>query len=217
MSLTTGLIQVANSKVFCKLGNNKIRDLTQGTAYVHPATKQCNYTYTHPSTPQCNVSSRLDSIENKVNTTSGVPRWYFDKNGTWTCPVTGYYTLILVGGGGGYMSRDNFWPGATGQRINTTVNVTAGKYSVIVGLAGDCWTGGSGDATPGGNTRVTGSGLNLVALGGETQSYDGGGVGYEIGTLIGTGGVGAGGFQGAVGNVTGPENGGGASSEMYSS
>ena len=105
------------------------------------------------------------------------------------------------------MSRDNFWPGATGQRINTTVNVTAGNYSVIVGLAGDCMTSSSGHATPGGNTRVTGSGLNLVALGGETQSDDGGGVGYEIGTLIGTGRVGAGGSKDSSGNRRLPENG----------
>ena len=41
--LTTGLIQVANSKVFCKLGNDTIRDLTQDTAYVHPESKQCDY------------------------------------------------------------------------------------------------------------------------------------------------------------------------------
>lgn len=44
--LTTGLIQVANNKVYCKLGNGSVRDLTQdtNTIYTHPATKQCNYT-----------------------------------------------------------------------------------------------------------------------------------------------------------------------------
>ena len=46
---------MANSKVYCKLGNGTVRDLTQdnNTVYTHPATKQCNYTYTHPSTQQC--------------------------------------------------------------------------------------------------------------------------------------------------------------------
>ena len=45
MVLTTGLISVANNKVYCKLGNGTVRDLTQDndTVYTHPATKQCNY------------------------------------------------------------------------------------------------------------------------------------------------------------------------------
>ena len=43
--LTHGLIQVANSKVFAKLGNGTVRDLTldTNTVYTHPTTKQCNY------------------------------------------------------------------------------------------------------------------------------------------------------------------------------
>lgn len=42
-ALEVGGISVSNSKVYCKLGNNTIRDLTQDTIYTHPATKQCNY------------------------------------------------------------------------------------------------------------------------------------------------------------------------------
>ena len=32
-----------------------------GSAYVHPTTKQCNYSYTHPSTKQCSWSPNLSS------------------------------------------------------------------------------------------------------------------------------------------------------------
>ena len=42
--LTTGLISVANNKVYCKLGNGTVRDLTldTNTVYTHPTTKQCS-------------------------------------------------------------------------------------------------------------------------------------------------------------------------------
>lgn len=45
MILNHGAIQVANSKVFCKLGNGTVRDLTldTNTVYTHPTTKQCDY------------------------------------------------------------------------------------------------------------------------------------------------------------------------------
>ena len=63
-SLTRAQISVASSKVFCKLGNGVVRDLTQDndTVYVHPATKQCNYAYTHPTTKQCTWNPDLSNI-----------------------------------------------------------------------------------------------------------------------------------------------------------
>lgn len=38
------MIQIANSKVYCKLGNGTVRDLTldTNTVYTHPTTKQCS-------------------------------------------------------------------------------------------------------------------------------------------------------------------------------
>ena len=170
-----------------------MKDLTAtGAAYVHPSTKQCNYTYTHPATPQCNVSSRLDTIENKVNTTSGVPRWYFNIGGTWNCPTSGYYTIILVGGGGGYSSNSQIYHGgATGGYTIKTVYVNAGNYSVTVGVAGDSGR----DAEDGGASSI--SRLNLSANGGAHGVINDGTsnktTGYEVGTLVGPGTVGQGG------------------------
>lgn len=36
-----------------------------GSAYVHPTTKQCNYSYTHPSTKQCSWSPNLSNYATK--------------------------------------------------------------------------------------------------------------------------------------------------------
>ena len=108
VSLTTGLIQVANNKVYCKLGNDTIRDLTQDndTIYVHPTTKQCNYSYEHPSEKQCDYEPDLsayitrDEFESSggANLVIGsVPTDSYDKftitfskafNAVWICPVS---------------------------------------------------------------------------------------------------------------------------------
>ena len=54
-SLTKGTIVCANNRVFA--GCNSVRQLANladiPAKYVHPATKQCNYSYTHPSTKVC--------------------------------------------------------------------------------------------------------------------------------------------------------------------
>ena len=195
-SLTTGLIQVANSKVFCKLGNGTVRNLCQDTVYTHPATKQCKYTYTHPSTPQCNVSSRLDSIENKVNTATGVPRWYFETNSTWACPESGTYTFILVGGGQGWIHTDyGYSDGRCGKCTSVTRHANAGSYTITIGKAGSNDTNGRIDSD-GGVTSITGSGFSISAAGGSSAAGTGAGNsgGYQAGTLIGSGTVGRGGI-----------------------
>ena len=56
-SLTVAQISVANSKVFCKLGNGTVRDLTLDT----------NTVYTHPSAIQCNASSEIESLKSSVS------------------------------------------------------------------------------------------------------------------------------------------------------
>ena len=58
-------------------------DIPNVTPYMHPSTKQCNYTYIHPSTIQCSASSRLSSIESKL--TQGI---YSIKYGSYTMPET---------------------------------------------------------------------------------------------------------------------------------
>ena len=183
-----------------------MKDLT-ASGYVHPSTKQCNYSYSHPSTPQCNVSSRLDSIENKVNTTSGVPRWYFDKNGTWKCPETALYTIILVGGGGGGCYKDDYFSGhygGPGEYVLETLSVSKGNYSITIGEGG---IGGSySNSGPGSPTRI--SGLGLSAAGGSYRGHEANNsLGYMAGTLIGSGSVGAGGI-GMYNRSTDGESGG---------
>lgn len=56
---------MANSKVYCKLGNGTVRDLTQDTIYTHPNSKQCNYSYTHPTSKQCNWTPDLSNYATK--------------------------------------------------------------------------------------------------------------------------------------------------------
>ena len=35
--------------------------------YVHPSTKQCNYSYTHPSAIQCNAATEINSLKSSVS------------------------------------------------------------------------------------------------------------------------------------------------------
>lgn len=72
MILTKGLIQVANSKVFCKLGNSTVRDLTQDTVYVHPAEKQCNYSVdTSSFATKSELQEMKDELNEKIPVTDG--------------------------------------------------------------------------------------------------------------------------------------------------
>ena len=57
VTLTPGKIQVSNSKVFAKLGNGTVRDLTLDT----------NTVYTHPSTIQCSASTEISSLKSSVS------------------------------------------------------------------------------------------------------------------------------------------------------
>ena len=68
------MIQVANSKVFAKLGNGTVRDLTldTNTVYTHPTAKQCNYAYTHPTTKQCNYSVSVINNLTSSSTTAAL-------------------------------------------------------------------------------------------------------------------------------------------------
>ena len=75
--LTHGLIQVANSKVFAKLGNGLVRDLTldTNTVYTHPTTKQCNYSYAHPTEKQCSYTPDLSNYATKADLSSVSSPW----------------------------------------------------------------------------------------------------------------------------------------------
>ena len=56
-TLTHAQISVANSKVFCKLGNGTVRDLTLDT----------NTIYTHPAAIQCNAATEINSLKSSVS------------------------------------------------------------------------------------------------------------------------------------------------------
>ena len=47
-------------------------DIPNVTQYVHPSTKQCNYSYTHPSTKQCTWTPDLSSVSKELDTLTKV-------------------------------------------------------------------------------------------------------------------------------------------------
>ena len=49
---------MADSKVYTKLGNGAVRDLTQDTIYNHPGTKQCNY---EPDLSSCMIKTTISA------------------------------------------------------------------------------------------------------------------------------------------------------------
>ena len=49
--------------------------IPQVTQYVHPTTKQCNYTYTHPTEKQCNWAPSSTSFYTKLRTFSFTLNW----------------------------------------------------------------------------------------------------------------------------------------------
>ena len=57
--LSPGKIQVGNSKVFAKLGNGTVRDLTLDT--------DTNTVYTHPYDIQCNAINEINSLKSSVS------------------------------------------------------------------------------------------------------------------------------------------------------
>ena len=72
--LNSGRILVNGSEFYCGNSTNGLCKLALSSdipesaePYVHPATKQCNYTYTHPSEIQCNAASEISSLKSSVS------------------------------------------------------------------------------------------------------------------------------------------------------
>ena len=65
--LVSGRLYVTESEIMCGLNGGSSAKLypQSGSAYVHPTTKQCNYSYTHPSTKQCSWSPNLSNYATK--------------------------------------------------------------------------------------------------------------------------------------------------------
>ena len=70
-SLNSGQILVNGSSFYCGNSTSSLcqlalkSDIPNVTQYVHPSTKQCNYSYTHPSTKQCSWNPDLTNINAK--------------------------------------------------------------------------------------------------------------------------------------------------------
>lgn len=69
MILNNGKLVITPNHAY--IGPNKI-DLTTDTKYVHPSSKQCNYSYTHPATKQCNYSVPIVNNLTSTSTTSAL-------------------------------------------------------------------------------------------------------------------------------------------------
>lgn len=69
MILNNGKLVITPNHAY--IGPNKI-DLTSDTKYVHPSSKQCNYSYTHPNTKQCNYSVPIVNNLTSTSTTSAL-------------------------------------------------------------------------------------------------------------------------------------------------
>ena len=76
VSLTQGQISVANSKVYAKLGNGTVRDLTldTNTVYRHPSTKQCSWTPSSTGAKATQIYSGTLSLTSSSGSTTSSDR-----------------------------------------------------------------------------------------------------------------------------------------------
>ena len=126
-----------------------------------------------------------------------------------SAPVGATVDLLLIGGGGGGAGRIGGGGGAGGFVTTTSMSVSVGSFSIVVGGAGAAGLTGDG-VNPGGNGGNT-TALGLTAYGGggggPTDSYvglagaSGGGGGRSGGTA---GGAAIYGSQGNSGGTAGP-------------
>lgn len=139
-------------------------------------------------------------------------------NHTWVCPigVTSIEYLVVAGGGGGgsgYTSQNNGGGGGGGGVLTGTVTVTPGStYTIAVGAGGDANANG-------GNSYITGTGVNITAIGGGKGggliptvaggNGGSGGGGAPNGPTAGGLGTAGQGNNGAAGNPASPYHGGG--------
>ena len=71
--MNSGRILVSGSSFYC--GNSTSSpcqlalksDIPNVTQYVHPSTKQCNYSYTHPSAIQCSAATEINNLKSSVS------------------------------------------------------------------------------------------------------------------------------------------------------
>ena len=120
----------------------------------------------------------------------------------WTVPHSGTAEMLLVGGGGGggVVSGGG---GGGGQVVESSVAVVAGQsFSISVGAGGvGSWTNFANKvlsvtAQNGGNSSISGSGIDLIAIGG---GAGGSGYPFSIQAASGASGGGAFGWDGNIG------------------
>jgi len=169
-------------------------------------------------------------------TTSGTDRIHaFYTSGTFVSNVPLTVRYLVVGGGGGGGSDMGGGGGAGGYLAATNYTLPAGTYTITVGSGGAGGPAGTAQiaGAKGTDSSITGTGVNIVALGGggggssyyggngpSTSGGSGGGGGANYGGSLGTAGQGnsgassigayypgGGGGAGAAG-VTNPATGG---------
>ena len=131
------------------------------------------------------------SLSFKVYVVTNVPdAEYTFKNSpqSWTCSITGYYTVEVAGAGGGGYSGSNYPKGGEGGFIRATIQVTKGTvWSIVTGEGGTGNTsssafgvggyngggdGGWGSQNNGYNCGCGGGGATHIATGvGANSSY----------------------------------------------
>lgn len=159
----------------------------------------------------------------------------FDRSGSFTVAETISWHRRAMGAGGGTggrSERDAVMPGAGGaggfaQVLNAAL--AAGSYGVTIGMGAPGYASGVIGQTNGGNSQLTGPGINLMLTGGGSGGSYKIGANFEIGTLTGLpGGAGGGGratsgggmaggagisgqgYQGGTGNSSAVSSGGGS-------
>ena len=71
--MNSGRILVNGSSFYCGNSTSSLcqlalkSDIPNVTEYVHPSTKQCNYSYTHPSTIQCSAATEINNLKSSVS------------------------------------------------------------------------------------------------------------------------------------------------------
>lgn len=134
----------------------------------------------------------------------------FDQSGSFSvAEALGWHRRAMAAGGGtgGRSERDSVMPGAGGAGGFTQVLDTAlaaGNYIVTIGAGAPGYATGVIGQANGGNSRLTGPGIDLTLTGGGSGGSYKIGANFEIGTLTGLpGGSGGGGRATSGGGMAG--------------
>lgn len=144
------------------------------------------------------MSNKFSASGGTETTVSGIKYHAFTTSGTFTADSSGTVEVLIVAGGGG----GGGWGGGGGAGgvVNvSSVSLTPGNYSIVVGAGGAGGTSGYTSGSNGGNSTAFS----------QTTAVGGGGGGHYDGFNGKSGGSGGG---GGIGSAASGGNGGGATS-----